>query len=263
MRCAVGCGHVQQAPDRGYGLRTVRGDPSHPVNRGLACQPAASARPPIRAASGSPGRSYAKTASSWRPPSNRPSSARRKASVPRWKTAGATASRSWGAGSRPTRPPTPWAKLARGGFGTRYYDANTTLCMASAVTAYYDAFGSDAPPPTYDDIPEAKTRVVWGANPSAAHPVMFRWIRQSADEDDSELIVVDPVHSETAETSTTTSRSSQVPISRWLEPFSLASSRDGPDRRGVRRGGDGRLRRTSSRTSRRGRHRRDGRCFDE
>jgi len=32
-------------------------------------------------------------------------------------------------------------KLARGGFGTRYYDANTTLCMASAVTAYYQAFG--------------------------------------------------------------------------------------------------------------------------
>jgi len=44
-------------------------------------------------------------------------------------------------------------KLARGGFGTRYYDANTTLCMASAVTAYYQAFGGDAPPPTYEDIP--------------------------------------------------------------------------------------------------------------
>ncbi|MFC6766719.1 hypothetical protein, partial [Natrinema soli] len=38
MRCAVGCGHVQQAPDRGYGLGSVRGDPSHPVNKGLACQ---------------------------------------------------------------------------------------------------------------------------------------------------------------------------------------------------------------------------------
>jgi len=56
-------------------------------------------------------------------------------------------------------------KLARGGFGTRYYDANTTLCMASAVTAYHQAFGSDAPPPTYEDIPDAETHVIWGANP--------------------------------------------------------------------------------------------------
>ena len=86
----------------------------------------------------------------------------------------------------------------RGGIGTRYYDANTTLCMASAVTAYDDAFGSDAPPPTYDDIPAAESHVVWGANPAVAHPVLFRWIRQSAAQDDSRLIVVDPVHSETA-----------------------------------------------------------------
>jgi len=90
-------------------------------------------------------------------------------------------------------------KLARGGFGTRYYDANTTLCMASAVTAYYQAFGSDAPPPTYEDIPDAETHVIWGANPAVAHPVMYRWIADSASDDDSELIVVDPVESETVD----------------------------------------------------------------
>jgi assimilatory nitrate reductase catalytic subunit len=88
-------------------------------------------------------------------------------------------------------------KLARGGIGTRYYDANTTLCMASAVAAYYDAFGSDAPPPTYDDIPEATGHVVWGANPAVAHPVMWRWITDSAA--DGDLIVVDPVRTRTAE----------------------------------------------------------------
>ena len=87
-------------------------------------------------------------------------------------------------------------KLARGGLGTRLYDANTTLCMASAVTAYYRTFGSDAPPPTYDDVPEAETHLVWGANPKVAHPVVFRWIRQSAA--DGRLVVVDPVETETA-----------------------------------------------------------------
>jgi len=38
MRCAVGCGHLQQGYTNNYGLDTVRGDASHPVNRGLACQ---------------------------------------------------------------------------------------------------------------------------------------------------------------------------------------------------------------------------------
>ena len=37
MRCAVGCGHVIDGSDRGYGLDTVRGDAAYPVNRGLAC----------------------------------------------------------------------------------------------------------------------------------------------------------------------------------------------------------------------------------
>lgn len=54
--------------------------------------------------------------------------------------------------------------------------------MASAVTAYYRAFGSDAPPPTYGDIPEARSHVVWGANPAAAHPVLFRWVADAADD---------------------------------------------------------------------------------
>lgn len=88
-------------------------------------------------------------------------------------------------------------KLARGGFGTKHYDANTTLCMASAVAAYYHAFGSDAPPCTYDDIPEADAHVIWGSNPLVSHPVMYRWILSSSSKD-AEIITVDPVETETA-----------------------------------------------------------------
>ncbi|QLK24439.2 molybdopterin-dependent oxidoreductase [Natrinema zhouii] len=198
MRCAVGCGHVQQAPDRGYGLGSVRGDPSHPVNRGLACQRGVSetadpdgewlTRPLVRK-----GGELV--------PTTIESALERAAEGlgTALEDSGSDSVAVLGSGQQTNEAAYALGKLARGGFGTRYYDANTTLCMASAVTAYYDAFGSDAPPPTYDDIPEAETHVVWGANPSAAHPVMFRWIRQSADDDDSELIVVDPVHSETAE----------------------------------------------------------------
>ncbi|WP_245742114.1 assimilatory nitrate reductase NasA [Natrinema salaciae] len=196
MRCAVGCGHVQQAPEREYGLETVRGDPGHPVNQGLACQ-----------------RGVSETAHPDGEWLTRPLERKGDDLVPTtWESALQRASEGLGtaledggdsvavlgSGQQTNEAAYALGKLARGGFGTRYYDANTTLCMASAVTAYYDAFGSDAPPPTYDDIPDAETHVVWGANPAAAHPVMFRWIRQSAAGDDSELLVVDPVHSETA-----------------------------------------------------------------
>ncbi|WP_250160943.1 assimilatory nitrate reductase NasA [Natrinema salinisoli] len=197
MRCAVGCGHVQQSPERGYGLETVRGDPSHPVNQGLACQRGVSetadpggewlTRPLVR-------EDGELVPTTWESALQRAAEGLGTAHE-----AGGDSVAVLGSGQQTNEAAYALGKLARGGFGTRYYDANTTLCMASAVTAYYDAFGSDAPPPTYDDIPEAETHVVWGANPAAAHPVMFRWIRQSAAEDDSELIVVDPVHSETAE----------------------------------------------------------------
>ncbi|NHN58355.1 assimilatory nitrate reductase NasA [Halorussus rarus] len=196
MRCAVGCGHVQRGVDVGHGLDTVRGDPAHPVNRGLACQRG------VRETADPDGEWLAK-------PLVRRDGELRKTT---WDLALARIVERFGrilernrdgiavlgSGQQTNEAAYALGKLARGGFGTRYYDANTTLCMASAVTAYYDAFGSDAPPPTYDDVPEADTHVVWGANPAVAHPVMFRWIADSAGGDDGELIVVDPVETETA-----------------------------------------------------------------
>jgi assimilatory nitrate reductase catalytic subunit len=197
MRCAVGCGHLQKGVDGGYGIDTVRGDANHPVSHGLACQRGISesadpdgewlTRPLIR-------KGDELVATSWDTAIG--------TVVNRFETALQRSPHGvavLGSGQQTNEAAYVLGKLARGGFGTRYYDANTTLCMASAVTAYYQAFGSDAPPPTYDDIPEAKTHLVWGANPTAAHPVMYRWINQSADEDDSRLLVVDPVESETAE----------------------------------------------------------------
>ncbi len=194
MRCAVGCGLIQRGVDIGYGIDTVRGNANHPVNRGMACQ-----------------RGVSETADpdgEWltRPMVRRDGELQKTT----WDTALFEAQRGLGAamdadpdavavlgsGQQTNEAAYALGKLARGGVGTRYYDANTTLCMASAVTAYYDAFGSDAPPPTYEDIPEADGHVVWGANPAVAHPVMCRWITSSAE--DGDLIVVDPVETKTA-----------------------------------------------------------------
>ncbi len=199
MRCAVGCGHVHRPVEQGYGLDVVRGDAAHPVNNGLACQRGISesvdpdadwlTRPLVR-------RNGELVPTTWETALERAAEGLDAALE---SGSGGEGVAVLGSGQQTNEAAYALGKLARGGFGTPYYDANTTLCMASAVTAYYDAFGSDAPPPTYDDIPEAETHLVWGANPAAAHPVMFRWINQSADDDDSELIVVDPIESETAE----------------------------------------------------------------
>ncbi|WP_264782619.1 assimilatory nitrate reductase NasA [Haladaptatus sp. T7] len=196
MRCAVGCGHINQSLDVGYGIDIVRGDVTHPVNQGLACQRG------IRESKSPEGK--------WL---TRPLIREGDRLLPTtWDVALGRVVEQFtltverdpdglavlGSGQQTNEAAYVLGKLARGGFGTRYYDANTTLCMASAVTAYYDAFGSDAPPCTYDDIPDARTHLVWGANPAVAHPVMFRWIQESTSDDDSELIVVDPIESETA-----------------------------------------------------------------
>jgi len=195
MRCAVGCGHLQRGADIGTGIDVVRGDAAHPVNQGLACQRGV--------------RETADPEGEWL---TRPMVRRDGELVSTtWDVALSEALQAFqgaldgghevavmGSGQQTNETAYALGKLARGGFGTRYYDANTTLCMASAVTAYYQAFGSDAPPCSYDDIPEAEAHVVWGANPAAAHPVMFRWIRQAANEDGVELLAVDPVETETA-----------------------------------------------------------------
>jgi len=193
MRCAVGCGLNQRGVDTGYGVDAVRGNANHPVNRGMACS-----------------RGIDETADPDGKWLTRPM-VRRDGELIKttWDTALFEAQRGLGetmdhdpdavailgSGQQTNEAAYALGKLARGGVGTRFYDANTTLCMASAVTAYYDAFGSDAPPPTYDDISDAETHVVWGANPAVAHPVMYRWITESAA--DGELIVVDPVRTKT------------------------------------------------------------------
>ncbi|QLD91201.1 molybdopterin-dependent oxidoreductase [Natronomonas salina] len=196
MRCAVGCGHVHRGVDIGVGVDVARGDPAHPTNEGLAC-----------------GRGIRESTDPEGEWLTRPMVRRGDELVPTtWDVALGEAINGLrraaeddpdavavlGSGQQTNEAAYALGKLARGALGTRNYGANTTLCMASAVAAYYDAFGSDAPPPTYDDVPDAETHLVWGANPAVAHPVMFRWIHDSAGDDDSELIVVDPVETKTA-----------------------------------------------------------------
>jgi assimilatory nitrate reductase catalytic subunit len=86
--------------------------------------------------------------------------------------------------------------VAKFGMGMVHGDGNTRQCMATAVVAYKNAFGFDAPPFTYRDLEESDCIVLIGANPCIAHPVL--WERVTRNPHSPEILVVDPRRTETA-----------------------------------------------------------------
>ncbi|MDD9938205.1 MAG: nitrate reductase [Myxococcales bacterium] len=90
--------------------------------------------------------------------------------------------------------------FAKFGMGMKHGDGNTRQCMATAVVAYKQAFGFDAPPYTYKDFEESDVLVFVGANPCIAHPIM--WERVCKNPHDPRIVVLDPRRTETAQAAT-------------------------------------------------------------
>ena len=86
--------------------------------------------------------------------------------------------------------------LAKLGMGLKHGDGNTRQCMATAVAAYKECFGFDAPPYTYEDLEESDVLVFWGANPCIAHPIL--WSRVAASKRQREVVAIDPRRTQTA-----------------------------------------------------------------
>ncbi|MBC2595473.1 nitrate reductase [Ruficoccus amylovorans] len=86
--------------------------------------------------------------------------------------------------------------LAKFGMGMVHGDGNTRQCMATAATAYKQAFGFDAPPYTYADFEESDVLVLVGSNLCIAHPIL--WQRIMRNRRQPEIIVLDPRCTETA-----------------------------------------------------------------
>ena len=86
--------------------------------------------------------------------------------------------------------------LAKFGMGMLHGDGNTRQCMATAVVAYKQAFGFDAPPYTYADFEESDALVFVGSNLCIAHPIM--WERVCKNQRKPEIVVIDPRKTETA-----------------------------------------------------------------
>ena len=101
-----------------------------------------------------------------------------------------------GTGQIPSEEMAFLGALAKFGMGLVHGDGNTRQCMATAVVAYKQAFGFDAPPYTYKDFEESDVIVLIGSNLCIAHPIM--WERVLRNPHDPKIIVVDPRCTETA-----------------------------------------------------------------
>lgn len=91
-------------------------------------------------------------------------------------------------------------KLLKGCLGTNNFDANSRLCMSSAVAGYIQSFGSDGPPCCYDDLEETDFAFLIGTNTAECHPIVFNRLRAHHKKNSKvKMVVVDPRKTQTAQ----------------------------------------------------------------
>jgi ferredoxin-nitrate reductase len=91
-------------------------------------------------------------------------------------------------------------KLMKGCLGTNNFDANSRLCMSSAVAGYTQSFGADGPPCCYEDLDLTDCAFLIGTNTAECHPILFNRLRKHHKTSRTiKLIVVDPRRTQTAE----------------------------------------------------------------
>ncbi len=92
-------------------------------------------------------------------------------------------------------------KLLKGALGTNNFDANSRLCMSSAVAGYSRSLGSDGPPCCYDDIDECSVAFLIGTNTAECHPVLFQRLQKRKKRSPGSLtiVVIDPRATATSE----------------------------------------------------------------
>ena len=115
-------------------------------------------------------------------------------------TAGADALCMYGSGQFQTEDYYIAQKLMKGCLGTNNFDANSRLCMSSAVAGYIQSLGADGPPCCYDDLEQTDCAFIIGANMAECHPIAFNRLRKYHKQHRHvKMIVVDPRCTPTAE----------------------------------------------------------------
>jgi ferredoxin-nitrate reductase len=195
--CGTGCGlSVEVSEGR---VRSVAGDPRHPVNHGRTCRkptelgsavhaPDRATIPLVRAARDLP---FAEA--SWDDALGHVAGTLRRILA----EDGPEAIAFYISGQLLTEDYYAVNKLAKGFLGTNNVDSNSRLCMSSAVAGYTGAFGSDGPPPAYADLALADCLLLLGSNAAACHPIVWSRIRDRQVQG-ATVIVADPRATPTA-----------------------------------------------------------------
>jgi len=191
--CSVGCGMFIGVKD-GKAV-SVRGNPDHPVNRGMLCPKGLSEHHTIRTDNRALHpllrRDGAMQRVGWDEALGTMVSKFRGIQQRHGKGAVGIIS----TGQLVTEEFYALGKLVQLGLGTSNYDGNTTLCMSTAVAGYKGSFGSDGPPGAYEDLEHADLIMLIGANIAENHPILC-WRLQA--NPGTTVIVVDPRVTKTA-----------------------------------------------------------------
>jgi nitrate reductase NapA len=176
--CGVGCG-IQIATKDGRVVAT-KGDPDAPVNRGLNCVKGyfngrimygedRLTKPLMRMKDGRFDKKANFVPVSWDTAFDEMERQVKKVLADK----GPTGVAIMGSGQYTIPEGYTAAKLMKAGFRSNTIDPNARHCMASAVVAFIQVFGIDEPAGNYDDIEEADTFVLWGANMAECHPILW------------------------------------------------------------------------------------------
>lgn len=209
--CGVGCGLEVLPPaqpgkavnrdSQGTPVWQVRGDRSHPSSQGMVCVKGATVAeslhkdrllyPMLRDSLDEPFRRV-----SWDEALSRIVEQIQTVQ----KTHGSDGICMYGSGQFNTEDYYVAQKLMKGCLGTNNFDANSRLCMSSAVAGYMQSFGSDGPPCCYDDLEQTDGAFLIGTNTAECHPIIFNRLRKHHKQNRNvKLIVVDPRKTPTAE----------------------------------------------------------------
>ncbi len=197
--CGVGCGVIIQHD--GARVIEVRGDPEHPANFGRLCTKGSTlhftARPETRLTHPELRTNRGETRQRVNWDNALETAASRFAAV--IAEHGPDAVGFYLSGQLLTEDYYVFNKLAKGLIRTNNVDTNSRLCMSSAVAAYKQTLGADAPPCSYEDFDHTDCLLIAGANPAFAHPIAFRRIEAAkAARPGMKIIVVDPRRTDTA-----------------------------------------------------------------
>jgi ferredoxin-nitrate reductase len=198
----VGCGLELKAPAAGAEGWTARGDRHHPSSLGQVCVKGATVGETLH--------HNRLTTPLWRERTDQPFLAiswERAFSILETQIRRTLASKGpqalaiYGSGQFLSEDYYVANKLLKGALGSNNFDANSRLCMSSAVAGYSRSLGSDGPPCCYDDLDLADLVLLIGTNTAECHPVLFqRLIKRKRKVGDAlRIVVADPRATATAD----------------------------------------------------------------